>query len=166
MENTDLLKLIEQLKKENESLKKDKLNLENKNIELEDKLAKKDVELYETNKKLNNALLLISSLQEKEKIERTRTFIPKGEKLDNIIINEAEETIKKEKKNRKTNKGKKYNKSKFDYEKYVAETRIIEPEEKTCPNCGSLLVEASSKVRYVVEVVPSNKETLKFYPIH
>lgn len=98
MENTDLLKLIEQLKKENESLKKDKLNLENKNIELEDKLAKKDVELYETNKKLNNALLLISSLQEKEKIERTRTFIPKGEKLDNIIINEAEETIKKEKK--------------------------------------------------------------------
>lgn len=161
MENTDLLKLIEQLKKENESLKKDKLNLENKNIELEDKLAKKDVELYETNKKLNNALLLISSLQEKEKIERIRTFIPKGEKLDNIIINEAEETIKKEKKNRKTNKGKKYNKSKFDYEKYVAETRIIEPEEKTCPNCGSLLVEASSKVRYVVEVVPSKIKVIK-----
>ena len=97
MENTqELLKIIEQLKKENKALKEDKSNLE--------------VNLYETNKKLNEALLTISSLQEKENIERTRTFIPKGEKLNDIVINEAEEIIKEEKLERKTNKGKKYNK--------------------------------------------------------
>ncbi len=161
MNNNDLLKIIEQLKKENESLKNDKLNLENKNIELEDKLAKKEAELYETNKKLNDALLSISLLQEKEKIERTRTFIPKGEKINDIVVNEAEETLKEEKKVRKTNKGKKYNKKKFDYEKYVTETRIIEPEEKVCPKCGTILVEASSKTRYVVEVVPSTIKVIK-----
>ena len=136
MENTqELLKIIEQLKKENKALKEDKANIE--------------VELYETNKRLNEALSTISSLQEKEKIERTRTFIPKGEKLNDIVINEAEEIIKEEKLERKTNKGKKYNKNKFDYEKYVTEIRIIEPDEKVCPKCGSTLIEASSKVRYI-----------------
>lgn len=148
MENTqELLKIIEQLKKENKALKEDKANLE--------------VELYETNKKLNEALLTISSLQEKEKIERTRTFIPKGEKLNDIVINETEEIIKKEKIERKTNKDKKYNKSKFDYEKYVTEIRIIEPDEKVCPKCGSTLIEASSKVRYVVEVISAKIKVIK-----
>lgn len=36
----------------------------------------------------------MANYQEKEKIERTRTFIPKGEKLNDIVINEAEEIIK------------------------------------------------------------------------
>ena len=148
MENTqELLKIIEQLKKENKALKEDKANLE--------------VELYETNKRLNEALSTISSLQEKEKIERTRTFIPKGEKLNDIVINEAEEIIKEEKLERKTNKGKKYNKNKFDYEKYVTEIRIIEPDEKVCPKCGSTLIEASSKVRYAVEVIPAKIKVIK-----
>ena len=149
MENTqELLRIIEQLKKENKALKEDKGNLE--------------VKLYETNKKLNDALLTIASLQEKEKIERTRIFIPKSEKLNDIVINEAEEIIKEEKLERKTNKGKKYNKNKFDYEKYVTETRIIEPNEKVCPKCGSNLIEASSKIRYVVEVVPSKIKVISF----
>jgi len=168
MKNNELLLIIEQLKKENESLKNenknlkdDKTNLENKNSKLEDKLSKVEVKLYETNQKLNEALLTISSLQEKVKIERTRVFISKGEKLDNIVINEAEEILKEEKKERKTNKGKKYNKKKFDYEKYVTETRIIEPEDKVCPMCGSSLVVASSKVRYVVEVIPSKIKVIK-----
>lgn len=148
MENTqELLRIIEQLKKENKALKEDKGNLE--------------VKLYETNKKLNDALLTIASLQEKEKIERTRIFIPKSEKLNDIVINEAEEIIKEEKLERKTNKGKKYNKNKFDYEKYVTETRIIEPDEKVCPKCGSNLIEASSKIRYVVEVIPSKIKVIK-----
>ena len=160
MENTaELLKIIEQLKKENEALKEDKAELENKNSKLEDKMSQMEVKLYETNKKLNEALLTISS--EKEKIERTRIFIPKGEKLNDIVINEAEEILKEEKINRKTNKGKKYNKNKFDYEKYVTETRIIEPDEKVCPNCASHLIEASSKVRYVVEVIPSKIKVIK-----
>ena len=80
MENTqELLKIIEQLKKENKALKEDKANLE--------------VELYETNKRLNEALSTISSLQEKEKIERTRTFITKVKKFNNIVINKAKEII-------------------------------------------------------------------------
>ena len=154
MEKEEYLRLIEQLKQENENLKKDKEDLTSK-------LAQKEQELYEANKRLNEALISISVLQEKEKIERTRAFIPKGEKLDNIIINEVEETLKEEAKKKNTNKGKKYNKKKFDYEKYVTETRIIEPEEKTCSKCGSSLVEASSKIRYVVEVIPSSIKVIK-----
>ena len=142
----ELLKIIKQLKNEIKTLKDEKGKLE--------------VELYETNKKLNEVLLALASYQEKEKIERTRTFIPKGEKLNDIVINEAEEIIK-EKKRNKTNKGKKYNKNKFDYEKYVTETRILEPDEKVCPTCGSSLVKASSKVRYVVEVIPSKIKVIK-----
>ena len=175
MKNNELLLLIEQLKKENEALKKEnndlkdnEANLEKENsklgeklFEVEEKLSKAELKLYETNQKLNEALLTISSLQEKVKIERTRVFIPKGEKLDDIVINEAEEILKEEKKVRKTNKGKKYNKKKFDYEKYVTETRIIDPKEKTCPICGSSLVVASSKVRYVVEVIPSKIKVIK-----
>lgn len=175
MKNNELLQLIEQLKKENEALKdenkdlkdnttqlKDKLSkTENKLSETEIKLSKVEVKLYETNQKLNEALLTISSLQEKVKIERTRVFIPKGEKLNDIVINEAEEIIKEEKKVHKSNKGKKYNKKKFDYEKYVTETRVIEPIEKECPTCGSSLVLASSKVRYVVEVIPSKIKVIK-----
>lgn len=175
MKNNELLQLIEQLKKENEALKDENKDLKDNTIQLKDKLSetenklskteiklsKVEVKLYETNQKLNEALLTISSLQEKVKIERTRVFIPKGEKLNDIVINEAEEIIKEEKKARKSNKGKKYNKKKFDYEKYVTETRIIEPNEKVCPTCGSSLVLVSSKVRYVVEVIPSKIKVIK-----
>ena len=93
----ELLKIIGQLKKELKTLK--------------DKNGKLEIELYEANQKLNEALLALANYQEKEKIERTRAFIPKGEKLNDIVINEAEEIIK-EKKSNKTNKGKKYNKNK------------------------------------------------------
>ena len=182
MKNNELLQLIEQLKKENEALKDENKVLKDNTIQLKDKLSeaenklseteiklsktenklsKVEVKLYETNQKLNEALLTISSLQEKVKIERTRVFIPKGEKLNDIVINEAEEIIKEEKKVRKSNKGKKYNKKKFDYEKYVTETRVIEPIGKECPTCGSSLVLASSKVRYVVEVIPSKIKVIK-----
>ena len=182
MKNNELLQLIEQLKKENEALKDENKDLKDNTTQLKDKLSKTEnklseteiklsktenklskveVKLYETNQKLNEALLTISSLQEKVKIERTRVFIPKGEKLNDIVINEAEEIIKEEKKVHKSNKGKKYNKKKFDYEKYVTETRVIEPIEKECPTCGSSLVLASSKVRYVVEVIPSKIKVIK-----
>lgn len=175
MENKELLKIIEQLKKENEALKEKNTSLEEKldetTIKLDTtknqlditkkKLDKTEVLLYETNKRLNEALLSISNLQEKEKIAKTKIFIPKTEKLENIVINEVEEIIKEEKKRRVSNKGKKYNKRKFDYEKYVTETRVIEPEEKECERCGTSLVEASSKVRYVVEVVPAKIKVIK-----
>ena len=101
MDNSELLKIINELKKENEALKQEKAKLENKNLKLEDKnlklenkMSKLEVELYEANKRLNEALLTIASIKEKEKIERTRIFIQKSEKLNEIVINEAEEIIK------------------------------------------------------------------------
>lgn len=52
-------------------------------------------EIYETNKKLEQALLIIQNYEEKYNIERTRIFIPKTEKLDEIVINETEEIVSK-----------------------------------------------------------------------
>ena len=62
---------------------------------------------------------------------------------------------------KKTNKGKKYKKSSFDYEKYVTETRYIDPEELKCPKCGHDLVIASNNIRYAVEVIPSKIKVIK-----
>ena len=123
------------------------------------------VKLYETNKKLDEALLKISVYQEKYNIARTKQFIPSIEKLESIVVNEVEETLKEQKENKKTNKGKKYNKPIFDYEKYVTETRYIYPEEKVCPECGKELKEISSKTRYVVEVIPSKIKVIKLIKV-
>ena len=133
--------------------------------ELEEQLSKATKEneiviqkLYEANIKLNKALETIAIYQEKYGIERIKQFIPKNEKLDKIVINEAEEIIKETK---STNKGKKYKKRAFNYEKYVKEVRDIYPDESTCSTCGSELVEASKKIRYVVEVVPATISVIK-----
>ncbi len=124
------------------------------------------VKLYETNKKLDEALLKIAAYQEKYNIERTKKFIPATEKLESIVVNEVEENLKKQKKEKKTNKGKKYKKSSFDYEKYVVETRYIYPEEKVCPKCGEELVKVSEKVRYAVEIVPSTIKVVKLIKVN
>lgn len=153
MNNEELLKRIKELEQENTNLK------EEMRIKEEEALVK----IYELNEKLNKALLKLSAYQEKYKIERTKTFIPKTEKLENIVINEAEEIIKEEK--RKTNKGKKYKKRNFDYEKYVKEVRYIEPKEEVCLECGQKLIKASEKVRYVVEVEPSKIKVIKIIKI-
>ena len=114
---------------------------------------------YEMNAKLDETIALLNAYKEKYDIERTRKFISKGERIEEITINETEEIIKKEK---KTNKGKKYKKRFFDYEKYVQEIRYIEPEEKICPKCGTKLVIANEKIRYAVEVIPSQIKVIKF----
>ncbi len=124
------------------------------------------VKLYETNKKLDEALLTIATYQEKYKIERTRKFIPATEKLESIVVNEVEENLKEQKKEKKTNKGKKYKKSSFDYEKYVVETRYIYPEEKICPKCKAELVKVSEKIRYAVEIVPSTIKVVKLIKVN
>lgn len=149
--NEELIKELEEAKKYIKKLEREK----------EEALVK----LYETNKKLDEALLKISVYQEKYNIARTKQFIPSIEKLESIVVNEVEETLKKQKENRKTNKGKKYNKTIFDYEKYVTETRYIYPEEKVCPECGKELKEISSKTRYVVEVIPSKIKVIKLIKV-
>ena len=149
--NEELIKELEEAKKYIKKLEREK----------EEALVK----LYETNKKLDEALLKISVYQEKYNIARTKQFIPSIEKLESIVVNEVEETLKKQKENKKTNKGKKYNKPIFDYEKYVTETRYIYPEEKVCPECGKELKEISSKTRYVVEVIPSKIKVIKLIKV-
>ncbi|MDD6301955.1 MAG: IS66 family transposase [Bacillales bacterium] len=149
--NEELIKELEEAKKYIKKLEREK----------EEALVK----LYETNKKLDEALLKISVYQEKYNIARTKQFIPSIEKLESIVVNEVEETLKKQKENKKTNKGKKYNKPIFDYEKYVTETRYIYPEEKVCPECGKELKEISSKIRYVVEVIPSKIKVIKLIKV-
>lgn len=134
--------------------------------QLEQEKEKISVELYETNKKLNDALLVIATYQEKYDIARTKKFIPSTEKLDSIVINEVEETLKKQQESKKNNRGKKYNKAKFDYEKYVTEIRYIYPEEKVCPECGKELVEISNKTRYVVEIIPSKIKVTKLIKVN
>lgn len=149
--NEELIKELEEAKKYIKKLEREK----------EEALVK----LYETNKKLDEALLKISVYQEKYNIARTKQFIPSIEKLESIVVNEVEEALKKQKENKKTNKGKKYNKTIFDYEKYVTETRYIYPEEKVCPECGKELEEISSKTRYVVEAIPSKIKVIKLIKV-
>lgn len=149
--NEELLKYIEELEKAHEA---DQKKIKEQEIELQ----KQKEEIYGVNKKLEEALLMIQSYEEKYNIERTRIVIPKTEKLEKILINETEEIIKEQK---KTNRGKKYSKKPIDYEKLVSETRIINPEEEICPKCGEKLVIASEKIRYLVEIVPSKMKVTK-----
>lgn len=148
----ELLKELAEAKKEIEALKKSK----------EDEKQTSMHEIYKLNQELNAALLTISIYQEKYNIERTKPFIPKSEKLESIVINETEEIIKEV---RKTNKGKKYNKKKFDYEKHVTETRYVESDYKSCPECGDELVKFSEKIRYAVEVIPATIKVIKLIKI-
>ena len=145
----------------NEELLQKIAELEKKLQETENELANEKARHYKTNERLNEVLLKLSAYQEKYGIERIKQILPKNEKIEKIVINEVEEIIKEENKNKKTNKGKKYKKSKFDYEKHVSEVRYIEPEEKNCLACGKELVVISEKVRYAVEVIPSKIKVIK-----
>ena len=157
--NEELLEIIKKLEKENASLKK---ALDNDKI----KIQRQELEIYETNVKLEKALLIIKNYEEKYNIERTRVFISKSEKLENIVINEVEEVIKEEKIEKKTNKGKKYNKKKINYEKLVSEVKYIEPDEQVCPTCGEKLIVASEKVRYLVNVIPASMKVIKIVKVN
>ena len=185
--NEDLLEIIKKLEKENENLKKsrddDQKRIKEQNIKLQQqdiklqqqdiklqqqdiKLQQQDLKIYETNVKLEEALLKIKTYEEKYNIEKTRVFIAKTEKLENIVINEVEEVIKEEKKEKRTNKGKKYNKKKIDYEKLVSEVKYIEPDEQICPTCGEKLIVASEKVRYLVNVIPASMKVVKIIKVN
>ncbi|MCI5631955.1 MAG: IS66 family transposase [Bacilli bacterium] len=160
--NEELLEYIEKLEKEVKLLKDAHVKDQEILRKQEYMLQEKDLKIYETNMKLEQALLIIQNYEEKYNIERTKIFIPKTEKLEDIVINETEEVIKEQ---RKTNKGKKYKKKTIDYEKLVSEVRIINPEEEICPKCGEKLVVVSEKVRYLVEVIPSSIKVIKIIKV-
>lgn len=160
--NDELLKYIEELEKAYETDQKKIHEQECKLREQELELQKQKEEIHKINEELEKALLKIKIYEEKYNIERTRIFIPKTEKLEEIVINETEEVIKEQ---RKTNKGKTYKKKTIDYEKLVSEVKYINPEEEICPKCGEKLITASEKVRYLVEVIPSSMKVTKIVKV-
>ena len=91
--NEELLEYIEKLEKEVKLLKDAHVKDQEILRKQEYMLQEKDLKIYETNMKLEQALLIIQNYEEKYNIERTKVFIPKTEKLEDIVINETEEVI-------------------------------------------------------------------------
>ena len=60
----------------------------------ENELANEKARHYKTNERLNEVLLKLASYQEKYGIERIKQILPKNEKIENIVINETEEIIR------------------------------------------------------------------------
>src|SRR5690554_1232005 len=113
------------------------------------------VMIFKLNEQLNEALAANQSLVQKHQIERIKAFIPKAERLDAVMINETEKTIK-ETKIQKIRKPCKKNFEAFDFEKHVTDVRYEKPDETNCSTCGKDLIKASSKIRYLVEAVPAS----------
>lgn len=153
---------LEDLIRENELLKKRIASLE--------KTTEKQAQIiFDLNRKLNEQIKKYEIVHEKKRIVEATKFIPKTEKLE-VIINEPEEILKEEKteKKEKSKRGMKKGGKKFanfDFEKYVTEIIREEPEETSCPNCGSELVVASEKVRYVIETIPATLKVTKIIKV-
>jgi transposase len=115
--------------------------------------------IFEQQKKLNALLGRHQVIHEKYMIEKTKPFVSKNEQIKEIVINEAEETIKRE----KPKKGRKKGGTNFkhvDLEASVTSVRyedpLFEPD-----NDVSALKLISEKERYVVEVIPSTIHVTK-----
>ena len=167
MDNEELIKQIEELKKQNQALVSANANLlstieesNKKNNELEIELQKAMEKNRQLSVELNQVLLKLAAITEKDKIMQARMFVPKTETQDSILINETEDIIKKEKKT-KTNKGKKYKTKTAVYENLPCKEKHIYPDETNCPTCGTPLVEISPKIRYEVEVIPAKIKLIK-----
>ena len=105
MDNEELIKQIEELKKQNQALVSANANLlstieesNKKNNELEIELQKAMEKNRQLSVELNQVLLKLAAITEKDKIMQARMFVPKTETQDSILINETEDIIKKEKK--------------------------------------------------------------------
>jgi transposase len=113
--------------------------------------------IFKLNEKLNLLLKDQENINEKYQIERIKRFIPKTEVIKAVIINETESLVKEKRQKKEKSK----NFSKFDFERHVSEVRYELPDMENCPNCGSELMVASEKVRYVVESIPATLKVTK-----
>ncbi|WP_441361611.1 IS66 family transposase [Acholeplasma laidlawii] len=118
------------------------------------------VMIFKLNAQLNEALAANQSLVQKHQIERIKTFIPKAERLDAVMINETEHVIKKNK-TKGIRQVRKKNFEGFDFEKHVTDVWYEKPDETNCSTCGKDLIKASSKIRYLVEAVPASLKVTK-----
>jgi len=143
MDLHEALAEIERLRQENETLKTEN--------ETQKRL------LFDLNEKLNEALKAKEAARERSRIERIKTFVPKTETLDAVVINETEQVLKE----KRIRKAKAPHYASFDFERHVTEVVYEKPEERFCPVCGDALVVASEKVRYVVEAIPATLKVTK-----
>ena len=111
--------------------------------------------------KLNELLKDKEIISEKYLIERVKPFIAKTEKINEVIINEAEEIIKEEKKTstRGRKKGGK-NFSNIDFANSFTETIYEDPVLDSNLSFDELML-ASTKERYIVEVIPGTIKVIK-----
>jgi len=145
-------KKISSLDKEKKEIEKsfDLLKLENEN-----NLAL----IFKMQAKLNELLKDKEIISEKYLIERVKPFISKTEKINEVIINETEEVIKEEKISSKTKGRKKGGKNfaNIDFANSFTETIYEDPILDSNLSFDELIL-ASTKERYIVEVIP---ETIK-----
>lgn len=147
-------KNISSLVEENKNIKKDfdLLKLENEN-----NLAL----IFKMQTKLNELLKDKEIISEKYLIERVKPFIAKTEKISEVIINEVEEIIKEEKKTLKPGRkkgGKNF--SNIDFANSFTETIYEDPVLDSNLSFDELML-ASTKERYIVEVIPGTIKVIK-----
>ena len=134
------------------------------NIELRERNQKLEAELFLANSKLEECNRIIQELQEKLNIRTAKLFSPKTETETSMQIDEAEDILEEEKKEKQTNKGKKQKQrySVDELEKKVSKTIYIDPDEKVCPTCGSELVVVSESVSYKIIYHSPQTEVIKY----
>ena len=117
--------------------------------------------MFKMQTKLNELLKDKEIISEKYLIERVKPFIAKTEKINEVIINEAEEIIKEEKKTstRGRKKGGK-NFSNIDFANSFTETIYEDPVLDSNLSFDELML-ASTKERYIVEVIPGTIKVIK-----
>ncbi|MCK9234672.1 MAG: IS66 family transposase [Acholeplasmataceae bacterium] len=167
-ENTNLKDLVEKLKLEISSLKteKDNLRLENSKLTLEKdnlKLENSNLTLekeellaliYDQEKAFNDLLKKSLTLKEKYNLHRTKPFVKKNERIKEVVINEVEETIKKDRKPTGRKKGG-TNFKNTNLEALVTKIKYEDPIFSEDINVSSLTL-VSQKERYVVETIPAS----------
>ena len=153
--------LILSMDKNISSLVEEKINIQNDfhslKLEHENNLAI----MFKMQNKLNELLKDNEIISEKYLIERVKPFIAKTEKINEVIINEVEEIIKEEKKTstRGRKKGGK-NFSNIDFANSFTETIYEDPVLDSNLSFDELML-ASTKERYIVEVIPGTIKVIK-----
>ena len=115
--------------------------------------------IFDQQKKLNELLGTHQVIREKYIIEKTKPFVSKNEQLNEMVINEVEETLKQE----KSKPGRKMGTPNFKHVNLEASVSTIQYEDpifETDIDIQTLTL-ISEKVRYVVEVIPSTIKVTK-----
>lgn len=131
-------------------------------MNLEEALAKIDElekKLYEANTLINSLLLKLENQKEKASIAIIKQFESKTEKIENIVINEVEDIVSKNKSKKGEIHKRKF--EGFDFESLVDEVREIDPDEKICPKCNEKLVKVTEDISYLIESIPGSLKVIK-----